>query len=201
MDRPSRLDKCLDNIVESAERCGDITESVLRFARPQTTEKASADLNAVVEHAVLLTRKYVKERGGTIELQPAPGLPQVLVNAVEMEQVFINLIRNAIEAAAGDIRIVIRTLTSPQGVRIMVQDNGPGVAEDDLEHLFDPFFTTRREKGGTGLGLSIVHGIITRHGGSVGVESCPGKGSTFTIELPAISPREWEAKNAEGVDC
>lgn len=199
-DAEGLLCKCLDDIVASAERCGRITKSILQFAREQGTEKAPADLNMIIEHAVLLTRKYVKEHGGTIELRLAKRLPPVLMNRVEMEQSLVNLIRNAVDAGSRGVRIVIRTEEACSSVRMAVKDDGPGVAQDHLKHLFDPFFTTRREEGGTGLGLSIVHGIITGHGGTINVESQPGTGTVFMIELPRASRAEPEVLGGQSPD-
>jgi signal transduction histidine kinase len=81
-------------------------------------------------------------------------------------------------------------------VRATVQDNGSGIAPDQLKHVFDPFFTSRRELGGTGLGLSIVHGIVTAHGGTINVRSRPGHGTTFTIDLPVATPDDKEVGHA-----
>ncbi len=192
-DRPDakrQMEKCLQDILVSAERCGHITKSILQFAKREATDKVQTDIGEVIERAVMLTGKYARERGGAIDLQLGEGLKPVMANSVEMEQVFVNLIQNAVEAAAGYVRVVIRTTAGPESVRITVEDNGPGIAEKNLHHLFDPFFTTNRERGGTGLGLSIVHGIIVGHGGHIGVENRMPTGTVFTIDLPCAAPAE-----------
>jgi two-component system sensor kinase FixL len=195
-DRPDakrQMEKCLNDILISAERCGHITKSILQFAKKEATEKVITDVNDVIERAALLTGNYVKEHGGAIDLQLAEGLRPVMANSVEMEQVFVNLIQNAMEAASGYIRIIISTMATPETVRTTVEDNGPGIPEKHLRHLFDPFFTTHREKGGTGLGLSIVHGIIVGHRGHISVENRAPTGTVFTIDLPYATPAEEEA--------
>ena len=194
------LDKCLDSIVMNAERCAYITNSVLQFARHEATEKTPVDLNGVIERGVLLTRKYAKEHDAAIDLKLAEDLPQVPANSVELEQVFVNLLRNAVDLAVDDVQIVIRTERTQDLVRVFVEDNGPGVAQRQVNHLFDPFFTTRREQGGTGLGLSIVHGIITGHGGTIDVESRLGEGTVFTIELPYETGAGAEVADGQGTD-
>jgi PAS domain S-box-containing protein len=192
-DRPDakrQMEKCLQDILVSAERCGHITKSILQFAKQEATEKVLADIGEVIERAAMLTGNYTKERGGAVDLQLAEDLKPVMANSVEMEQVFVNLIQNAVEAAAGYVRVVIRTMAAPGTVRITVEDNGPGIAEKHIPHLFDPFFTTHRERGGTGLGLSIVHGIIVGHGGHIIVENRMPTGTVFTIDLPCAAPAE-----------
>ena len=104
----------------------------------------------------------------------------------------VNLIHNAVQACRGQGHIVIETGNSERSVRLRMSDDGCGMDSELMEHVFDPFLTTRQGQGGTGLGLSIVHGIVTSHGGSVRVESLTGKGSTFFIELPR------EAAHGEG---
>lgn len=192
-DRPDakrQMERCLKDILVSAERCGHITKSILQFAKQEATEKVLTDIGKVIERAAMLTGNYTKERGGAIDLQLADNLNPVLANSVEMEQVFVNLIQNAVEAAAGYVRVVIRTMAAPETVRITVEDNGPGIAEKHIPHLFDPFFTTHRERGGTGLGLSIVHGIIVGHEGKISVENRMPTGTVFTIDLPCAAPAE-----------
>ena len=108
----------------------------------------------------------------------------VLMNALEIEQILVNLIQNAIESGErGDsIRITARRVASV--VRVEVHDSGRGISEQDLEHVFDPFFTTRLHSGGTGLGLSVAHGIARDHGGEIEIESTLGVGTTARLDLP-----------------
>ncbi|MFQ5591778.1 MAG: PAS domain S-box protein [Phycisphaerae bacterium] len=184
------LETCLHHIVESAERCGQITRSILQSAKQETTEKWIEEVNGIVQRVVQLTRKYAEKHGGIISVQLAPEVLRIRANPVEIQQALMNVIQNALEAASGAVRIVIATQSTGRGVRISVRDNGPGIPAAHLEHLFDPFFTSRRQHGGTGLGLSIVHGIIADHGGTVEVQSEVGRGTTFTIQLPVAETTE-----------
>ena len=106
------------------------------------------------------------------------------MNPTAIEQVFVNLIQNAVQAGETENHVTLRTEAAQRIVRVSVQDAGRGMTEEQVRHLFDPFFTTRAESGGTGLGLSITHGIVADHGGTIQVHSRPGKGTRFVVELP-----------------
>jgi two-component system NtrC family sensor kinase len=117
----------------------------------------------------------------------APRLPQIMVDFSQMQEVFLNIILNAEQAmseARGKGKLTIKTRRIKDYVRISFADNGPGISPENLDKVFDPFFTTREEKGGTGLGLSACHGIVTEHGGRIYATSKPRKGATFFVELP-----------------
>ncbi len=178
------VDESLAKIIHNAERCGRIVKSVLQFARQEKTEKWMEDLNTIVEHAVTVLQPYAEQRGASLTCLLDDDLPAVILNPLEIEQVFLNLLRNAVESAERDTRVLVRTEATEDAVRVIVKDNGRGMNTEQKQHLFDPFYTTRQREGGTGLGLSIVHGIITDHGGTITVESQEGAGSTFTVELP-----------------
>jgi signal transduction histidine kinase len=100
--------------------------------------------------------------------------------------VFMNLLRNAAEAQPGRCRVEIKSMLADPYLRVIVSDDGPGIAEADMARVFDPFFSTRRKRGGTGLGLSITHRIVTAHGGTIRVASEEGRASSFVIELPLL---------------
>ena len=108
----------------------------------------------------------------------------LLVNPVAIEQVLVNLIRNAVEAGNGTVCIAICTEVVAGQPEVVIHDTGRGIAPEHLSHIFDPFYTTRHRDGGTGLGLSLTHGIITEHGGTVDITSQVGHGTTVTLRLP-----------------
>lgn len=192
---------CLRDIIDSARRCTEITQNVLKFARQERTPKTPGDLNVVLQRCVRLTEDYVQEHDSICELKLDDALPPITMNNFEMEQVFINLIKNAVEAGPDNVYVLIRTERTSSGVRAVVRDNGRGAEAATIARAFDPFFTTRREHGGTGLGLSIVHSLVTEHGGKIHVESQPNEGTQFTIDLPRISQTTEDAAHATATDC
>jgi PAS domain S-box-containing protein len=177
-----RLARLLEHMVAEAQRCGRIVKSVLQFARAEPTERWPHDLNDVARRVGDIARAAVEAAGADLRLALAPVLPAVPMNPTEIEQVTINLVRNAVQAGAR--RVEIRTDARDGRVRLRVADDGRGIPEADAPRIFEPFFTSRREEGGTGLGLSVVHGIVAAHGGTVGVESRPGEGTVVSVELP-----------------
>ena len=134
------------------------------------------DLADVARDAIPLARLEARARGVELvaELAPAP----VNADPHALEQVAYNLLRNAIHAARG----VVRVRTGPEG--LVVEDDGPGVAPEHLQRLFEPFFTTKAPGEGTGLGLAVVHGIVTEHGGRITAENLPGAGARFVVSIP-----------------
>ena len=181
-DDASAVTTALKAIVRQTKRCGEIVKSVLTFAQEGRTERHPAELNSIVRHARDLMRSYADERGSTIELDLADALPLVVMNQTEMGLAIVNLIRNAVQADAK--RIQIRTLLTPAAVDLSVRDDGSGISREEMQHIFEPFYTTRERQGGTGLGLSIVHGITTSHDGSIDIESQVGQGTTITLSFP-----------------
>jgi signal transduction histidine kinase len=168
-----------------ARRCGRIVRSILQFSRDEPTERWSDDLTEVARRSVMLATPYAEEQCVTLHFRPAPESMPAVFSPIEIEQVLVNLIRNAIEAVEvppGDVQVTL--WASDDWVRVTVTDDGQGIPADQVNRVFDPFFTTRLPLGGTGLGLSVAHGIIVDHGGTLEVESEVGKGSTFTVSLP-----------------
>ena len=113
---------------------------------------------------------------------------EIVANSLEMEQVLVNLIRNAIQASAAGGWVAVRLEPEPEFVRLTIADRGFGMDEAQIARMFDPFYSTRQEQGGMGLGLSIVYGIVKRQGGDIDVRSNPGQGTTVTVLLPRNLP-------------
>lgn len=195
------VDACVQDIIESAGRCREIVQNLMSFARRRPTRKTLSDLNTCVRRSARLTEQYIWDLGGALELDLTEHLPRVPVNPLAMEQVLVNLMRNAAESGNQGFRVRVVTERTEKGVRVILSDNGRGISEDQLKHVFDPFFTTRLVKGGTGLGLSIVHGIVTEQGGIIDVHSRLGSGTTFTIDLPLAGRDSGVGDHGEGADC
>ena len=159
---------------------------VLRFAESESSEKVRCDLNGIVRATRDLIRQYLKERSSSVVLDLNKELPPVRANPIEIEQIIVNLVRNAVEASGDKAHIVIRTEWAGSSARMVICDSGPGLGDYEKQHIFDPFYTTRRGEGGTGLGLSVVHGIVTDHGGTICAQRGSGGGTEIVIELPTM---------------
>jgi PAS domain S-box-containing protein len=183
--RDGPIVECLDNVVRSAERCAAIVDNVLRFSRSEAGDQLDGSLEQAALNAIMLTRQFIREHGATVEVLVEPGLPAIPMNPIEIEQVFVNLIRNGIESREEGAEIHISIKQSQDGLRCSVTDNGRGMTEDIRLHAFDPFFSSRLDQSGTGLGLSIVHSIVQSHSGSIEIDSTEGRGTTIQFTLPA----------------
>ncbi|MCG8591534.1 MAG: ATP-binding protein [Proteobacteria bacterium] len=182
--------QALEESIRESKRCASIVRSVLQFSRDEPTEKVLADLNEVVVRAVALTRDYADENEADVEMELAPEPCTALVNALQIEQAVVNLVRNAVEAGGEErTHITVVTETGPRWSKVEVRDSGCGIDPETMKRIFDPFFTTRRNEGGSGLGLAVVHGIVSEHRGRLDVTSEPGRGTTFAIEFPIAAPK------------
>lgn len=183
-DNAEVFERCMQNIVGSIRRCGQIGKSLLEFARQGQSKRSRQDLNDVVRGACDAVRSYLKRHRATIHLSLDEHLPKIMLSRLEIEQVLINLIQNAVQATEGPAVITIRTGRTADSVWITVRDNGTGISEEQKQRLFDPLFTTRQEQGGTGLGLSVSNSIVRSYGGSIDVDSVVGEGTTVAVTLP-----------------
>jgi two-component system, NtrC family, sensor kinase len=176
----------IDEIEQSALRCKRIVEGLLRFSRlARPEERHAADLNEIVGETLVLVRRQYSVASVAIDADLGADLVPVLCNANQIQQVLLNLLQNAFDAmpAGGTIRVT--TAAAPGAVVLSVADEGSGIHPESLSRIFDPFFTTKAEGKGTGLGLAVSAGIVRGHGGRLSVASTPGKGTTFTLLLPA----------------
>jgi two-component system NtrC family sensor kinase len=178
------LVKQLSLVQRETERCTAIVRNLLDFARERPLQLKDVDVNHVVEEVFSLVSNQVAILGVEIRKDLAPVAP-VEADFGQLRQAFINIVINAIEAMGkgGHLQVTTRPLPDENAVEIVFQDDGPGIPPELMQKIFDPFFTTKEK--GTGLGLSVVYGIVERHKGRVTVDSDPGKGTRFTIRLPA----------------
>ena len=168
------------------ERCGNIVSGLLSFSRESTTESKDVDLNEALRAVITLTRHKMKLQNIDLDARLSRR-PLILAGDInQMQQCFLNLIFNALEAMpqGGRLRVVSKLDTATKHARVEIRDRGCGIPNENLRRIFDPFFTTREEGEGTGLGLSIVYGVVKNHKGNIEVKSQVGKGSTFILTFP-----------------
>ncbi len=176
-------------ILRAAERCAKIVKVFLAMARDEPASRLPIDLNDCVERALDLISYQLDRAGIEVDSQLAAGLPEILGDPDQLNQVFVNLLINAMQAmeeAPEPRRIILRTLalTANAEVEVVVQDSGPGVPDSLRGRIFDPFFTTKATGVGTGVGLSVCHGMVSAHGGSITVETAAEGGACFRVRLP-----------------
>jgi two-component system sensor histidine kinase AtoS len=176
-------------IEEEILRINEIVDQFLRFAKPAPPLLDKTDLIPIFEETLQLLRPQIEKGKIAVQKEFEP-LPLITVDREQIKQVILNLLMNAIQAMPGGGQLSMSGRFSRDGywVELTVQDSGVGIPPEDLDKLFDPFFSTK--EGGIGLGLSIAHRIIDQHHGKIEVESNPGKGTLFTISLPVFTPLE-----------
>lgn len=180
--KPEDREDSLGIIEKQCYRARDIIQRLLKFSKPSTTGSEEIDVNVPIEEALnLLEHQYMLENI-SIERNYAKDLPPVKLNKNEIEEVFLNLMKNAAEAMPDGGKITVTTSRFKDKVRVVFKDTGEGIPQRIINNIFDPFFTTKKE--GTGLGLSVCYGIIKGHRGSLDYESVKGEGTSAVITLP-----------------
>ena len=191
---PAFQRRAFEKILDGAERAAAITGGVLGLARPRADQRSAVDVARLVEEVLLLTNKDLSKHRVHLDYR-AEGKPFAKVNPAQIQQVLLNLIINARQAMSGGGTATIRVGLDPSGrlAEIRIADTGTGIAPADLRRIFEPFFTTKigpdeSGLGGTGLGLPVCREIVEGHKGRLRAESQVGKGTTFTLRLPACAP-------------
>lgn len=189
-----QFDDSMAQIDVQIQRCKRITHNLLRFSRRTQSVVETIQLNAFIIEVVDLMEREAKASGIKFTTALDPELPAMISDPSQVQQLFLNLITNAIDAQDGKpygrIDIATSVAAGGQGVRLSISDTGCGIPREHLEKIFDPFFTTKPVGKGTGLGLSICYSIIQRLGGRIAVQSDPGRGTRFDIDLPLRPPAE-----------
>jgi len=186
-------DKALDRILAAANRAAKITNGILAFARNRSQSLEPTDLARVIGDSMMLLEREMNRYRIRVETQ-IESVPAAMANGNQIQQVLMNLLINARQAMpqGGVILIRLGFDSASQMVELLVRDTGCGMSPDTMRRIFDPFFSTKSGpdasgKGGTGLGLSMCRDIIEAHLGRIRVDSAPGKGTAFTIKLPAAA--------------
>jgi signal transduction histidine kinase len=197
-----RFLEMVDSILSSVGRCGNITHSLLGFARHIDIQIETTHLDQVIKQVLTFLRKESEYRRIMLNLVVQDNLPPIEGDVGQLEQAFLNIINNAFGAVDDGGNVDIELFTEgPDMVSVRITDNGCGISEENLKHIYDPFFSTKGEKG-SGLGLSITYGIVEKLGGKLDVKSKKGEGSAFTVTLPAKkieSGSNTEEENIESI--
>jgi len=186
---PQETGRLLTAIEEYTRRCTHVVNSLLEFGRKQEFRRGPTDVAQAIERALAFTRSRLEKKAIEVVREGPADLPVIQADAIQMEQVFINIILNAEQSMGEAGRLTIRSAEAQREerrhVRFIFQDTGKGIPAQDLDKIFDPFFSTKEPGEGSGLGLSVSYGIIKMHGGSIDVASRVGEGTSVTVWLPA----------------
>ena len=182
MPVPDRFKKNLENVELGVQRMQEIIKAILSFARPAIPRLQKVSMNKVVDSSIHLVEQELEENGIVLERQRDPAEPYVEVDVDQISQVLVNLFLNASQAMEEGGKILVKTVDQADGVVVKVIDNGKGIPSENVDKIFNPFFTTTQK--GVGLGLAFVSRILEKHNAHISVESVVGKGTVFTIVFP-----------------
>jgi signal transduction histidine kinase len=190
---PDRVQRHATIIADQAERIAGIVEDLLSYARQRPGRSESTDLSAAASSVIDLLQGEAQRRGVVVRCEVEQRLPRVICDPARWQQVVFNLMKNALEAstAGQSVEVSFTRGTDPVAgrshVKLVVADEGAGIAPEHLPHVFEPFFTTRSEVGGTGLGLVVAGAIVYDDGGTIEIDSAPGHGTRISVRYPAES--------------
>ncbi len=177
-------------------RLETLLTNFLDFARPHLPHRTPIEPSLLLDSVARLTAETARMASISINMD-ARVMEPISIDAEQIKQVLVNLVLNAVQAMSGGGEITLRALQKNHSVLLEVEDQGVGIPKENLDRVFDPFFTTR--SSGTGLGLSIAHQIVSRHGGEIIVRNNPDRGVTFTLSLPMNPPERDEVRNEEAL--
>jgi two-component system, NtrC family, sensor kinase len=190
-DFPEEVRSDLQVIAESTERVRKIVKGLLDFSRQTRLDPEPTEINRLIEASIKLIENQALLKGVAIRFHAGENLPLITLDRNQIQSVLVNIMINALDASQPEDTITLQTTpalsandTGHRGIEIIISDTGCGISPEDLNKIFDPFFTTKEVGKGTGLGLSVSFGIVKEHGGSIRVQSEPGKGTTFFVCLP-----------------
>jgi signal transduction histidine kinase len=184
----------IEKIMRASLHAREVIKKLMLFARQMPPQKSRVNLNQIVDESLYFLESRCSKEGIKVIRQLSQDLPDVKADQAQMTQVLVNTVVNAIQAMPQGGRLTLRTKTSNNSVCLIVQDTGLGMEENVLRQIFQPFFTTKDIGKGTGLGLAVVYGIVTSHGGTIGVDSKAGRGTRIEIRLPILETPEQKGK-------
>jgi signal transduction histidine kinase len=180
----------VDSVIFTVQRCAKVTRDLLNFARHLNLSVQTIDLKEIIDEVKSVLTQDAEYRSITVEVQVSENIPQFESDRGKLEQVFFNLFNNAIGAMKDGGQLEITAVRENENfIAISFTDNGPGIPESDLKHIFDPFFYSKARHDGTGVGLSVTYTLVQEIGGTISVHSQLGKGTTFKIDIPLVMPK------------
>ncbi|MDJ0848932.1 MAG: ATP-binding protein [Myxococcota bacterium] len=182
---PARVGELLEHIVANAQRCSGIVESLLGCVRSGSSAAGLHDVNESLREVARLLRPWAEQREVELRLRLAEALPPVWAVPDDLRIALFNLGANAIQSCHAGGRVEVRSERARERVVVSVEDDGPGMTEEERVNAFDPFYSKRAGELGTGLGLTLCHSIVSQHGGSIELHSHPGVGTRVSFDLPA----------------
>jgi two-component system NtrC family sensor kinase len=180
----------IKKIEEHVERARKVVHNMLGYARKMEPRLEDVDVNDTVKQTIGILDNYARINNIDIQAELNPDLPIIAGDQAQLQQVFLNLISNAIDAIGKDGRIRVKSVRSGAEILVNVSDNGPGIPEDMQRKVFDPFFTTKSGGKGTGLGLWVSYSIMEKMGGKISLNSKVGEGTTFVVQIPIVLPEK-----------
>jgi two-component system NtrC family sensor kinase len=191
---PGEADEMVQDILNQAERASQVVKNLLEFSRTERPLLTDLNVKDVIEGTIRLVKNQIMVTGIQLDVQIADPLPTIRGRRQDLQQALLNILLNSVQAMPKGGTISIRANPVPDGmVKIDLADTGAGIKPSDLEHIFEPFYTTKPVGEGTGLGLSLTYGIVRTHGGYIEVKSEMGKGTVFSIHIPAANGKEEAA--------
>jgi signal transduction histidine kinase len=187
---PPSAQQDIGKIEAASLHAREIIQKLLVFARQTQPRKTRVNLNQVVEDGLYFFEARCIKEGIELVRLLSKNLPDITADPSQMNQLLVNLVVNALQSMPATGRITVQTRCCDNNVYLVVEDTGAGMNKDVQDKIFVPFFTTKDVGHGTGLGLPVVYGIVTAHGGSINVQSKPGCGSRFEIQLPVTQPKD-----------
>ncbi|MBL0712174.1 MAG: two-component sensor histidine kinase [Desulfosarcina sp.] len=177
-------------IEEHVERARKVVQNMLGFARKMEPRLEDVDVNDTLNQTITILENYARINNIEIQVDLAENLPIIANDQAQLQQVFLNLLTNAIDVIGNKGQIDVKSRRRDANIVVSITDDGPGLSQDKLKKIFDPFFTTKETGKGTGLGLWVSHSIIQKMGGRIEAQSPPGKGATFTVTIPVVIPEK-----------
>jgi two-component system NtrC family sensor kinase len=177
-------------IEEHVERARKVVHNMLGYARKMEPRLEDVDVNDTINQTITLLENHARINNIDIQVDLADNVPIIAGDQAQLQQVFLNLITNAVDAIGSNGAIEVASRRTDSRIVVSIKDDGPGLSEEMMRKIFDPFYTTKEAGKGTGLGLWVSHNIVAKMGGRIYVKNNPDKGAVFTVEIPIVIPEK-----------